>query len=348
MNSTEKLIQLYTEANLQLLALIQTLEEGPTKRKKEQLQKQVQNILNQLTETAAEGARQIIEDSYGDGSAAAIRELKRQGLLASQLEATMKTVLHTRAVQAIVDETFYRILEASDHMAQDAKDRIESIVRTANQRSLVEGVSRRQATKDAIAEVNQVGIRGMVAKNGAVIPAEKYMANVIQYHQRQAHVEGVLNRMTDNNSDLVYVNTVGITCQLCAQYQGRVYSLTGKDSRFPKLTVRPPYHGHCVHSTSPWVEEYHDDLEIRRMLKDSNRPFEDNRSEQNIKRYQELQKEKSQKNDTYKQWIRYKARMPDLPDLRQFASQKARDTNTFKQWQEDYRKVGAKIKDRGG
>lgn len=348
MNNTEKLIQLYTEANLQLLALIQTLEEGPSKRKKEQLQKQVQNILNQLTETAAEGARQIIEDSYGDGSAAAIRELKRQGLLASQLETTMKTVLHTRAVQAIVDETFYRILEASDHMAQDAKDRIENIVRTANQRSLVEGVSRRQATKDAIAEVNQAGIRGMVTKNGAVIPADKYMANVIQYHQRQAHVEGVLNRMTENDSDLVYVNTVGITCQLCAQYQGRVYSLTGKDSRFPKLTVRPPYHGHCVHSTSPWVEEYHDDLEVRRMLKDSNRPFEDNRSQQNIKRYEEMQKEKSQKNETYKQWIRYKARMPDLPDLRTFASQKARGTGKYKEWQEDYRKVGAAIKDRGG
>lgn len=348
MNSTEKLIQIYTEANLQLLALIQSLEEGVNKRKKEQLQRQVQEILNQLTETAAEGARQIIEDSYTNGSAEAIRELKRQGIKASQLEVTLSTVLHTQAVQAIVDENFYRILEATDHMSQDAKDRIERIVRTANQRSLVEGVSRRQATKDAIAEVNQVSIRGMVAKNGAVIPAEKYMANVIQYHQRQAHVEGVLNRMQDNGNDLVYVNTVGITCPICAKYQGRVYSLSGSDSRFPKLTVRPPYHGHCVHSTSPWVEEYHDDLEVKRMMKDSNRPFDDNRSEQNIKRYQELQKEKSPKNDTYKQWIRYKARMPDLPDLRQFASQKARDTNTFKQWQEDYRNVGAKIKDRGG
>jgi hypothetical protein len=348
MDKAEKLIQMYSEAGFYLLGLIQSLEEGPTKKRKQQLLRQIRELIASLSENAAQISRDIIEESYEAGSTEAINQLKAQGVAKEIIEPTLKTVIHTRAVQALVDEVFYRILEATDHMTEDAKERIERIVFDANRRSLIEGVSRRQATKDAIAEANQKGITGIIAKNGAEIPVEKYMANVIQYHQRKAHVEGVINRLIENKKELVYINFVGLTCDHCAKYQGRVYSITGGDSRFPKLDQRPPYHGHCVHSASAWVEEYHDDLEVKKALKDSNKPFTDSRSEANVKKYEELQKEKSKKNDARKQWIRYKARMPDLPDLKTFASHKARNTKTFQEWMEDYRKIGGEIKKRGG
>jgi hypothetical protein len=347
MDKAEKLIQMYSEASFYLLGLIQSLEEGPTKKRKQQLLRQIRELIASLSENAAQISRDIIEESYEAGSTEAVKQLKAQGVAKEIIEPTLKTVIHTRAIQAMVDEVFYRILEVNDHMSSDAKERIEEAVFRANRRSLIEGVSRRQATKDALAEINQKGITGIVAKNGAEIPAEKYMANVIQYHQRKAHVEGVINRLIENKKELVYINSVGITCDHCAKYQGRVYSITGGDNRFPKLDQRPPYHGHCVHSASAWVEDYHDELEVKKAMKDSNKPFTDSRSESNIKKYEDLQKEKSKKNDARKQWIRYKARMPDLPDLKTFASQKARNTKKFQEWMEDYRKVGGEIKKRG-
>src|SRR5690606_8572580 len=154
----------------------------------------------------------------------------------------VQSLIHHRAVQAIMDESFYSILEATDNMSQDIKDRIQQLVQRANQRSLVQGVSRRQATKDAIAELSQEQIRGIVTRNGARVPVDKYMAGVVQFHQRKAHVTGQENMITQNGYDLVYVNRVGITCEFCAVYQGRVYSISGSDPRFPKLEVRPPYH----------------------------------------------------------------------------------------------------------
>ncbi|MGM0971677.1 MAG: phage minor capsid protein [Bacillota bacterium] len=347
MDKNEKLIQMYQEANFYLLGLIRSLEEGPTKRRKEQLLRQIREIIANLSENAAETAREIIEESYKAGSTEAIRQLLAQGIAEEAIEPTLKTVIHVRAVQAIVDETFYRILEANDNMTADVKERIEEVVFRANRRSLIEGVSRRQATKDAIAEMTARGITGITAKNGAQIPVDKYMANVIQYHQRQAHVEGNLNRLAETGQDLVYVNSVGITCDICAKYQGRVYSISGNDDRFPKLTVKPPYHGHCVHSTSAWVEEYQDELDVKKALKDSNKPFIDSRTEANIRKYEKMQREKSKKNEARKQWIRYKARMPDLPDLKTFASQKSRNTKLYQEWMEDYRKIGGKIKKRG-
>ncbi|MBO1515044.1 phage minor capsid protein [Metabacillus bambusae] len=345
MTKTEKLIQMYTKANEDLLSQIRQLENGIAKRRVQQILYHVQEILMKLQEESSSLSNEIVTESYEEGSNEVINQLIEQGI--TEVESSLKSAIHEHAVQEIVNETFYRILEATDYMSTDVKERIEEVVQIANEKSLLQGISRRQATKDAIADLAKQGITGMVYKNGAVMPAEAYMANVIQYNQRKAHVDGSINRMIENDQDLVYVNLVGITCEMCAKYQGRVYSISGKDKRFPALTVRPPYHGHCVHSTSAWVEEYQDEEDIEDALKDSNRTFTDNRTEKNIQKYEEIQRDKSKRNETRKQWIRYKARMPHLPDLRTFASHKARKTKKYREWLVDFRIIGGEVKKRG-
>jgi hypothetical protein len=345
---TDQLIAMYSEASFFLREHIRSLEEGLTKKRKQQLLKQIQDILMDLSENAAQTSREIIETSYQNGAAEAIKQLVEQGVAEDFIEPTIKTIIHKEAVQAILDETFYRILEANDNMLEDVKERIEDITKRANSRSLIQGVSKRQAVKDAVAELLENDITGIIAKNGARIPADKYMANVIHFNMRKAHVEGELNKSIDVGIDLVYVNRVGITCDICARYQGRVYSVSGKDERFPRLVARPPYHGHCVHNLTPWVEEYHDELDVKKAIRDSNKPFTDSRSEADIRKYEETQRDKSKKNETRKQWIRYKARMPYLPDLRTFASHKARNTKKYQEWMEDFRAFGNEIKKRGG
>lgn len=339
-----RLILLYYNAGLNLVDLLKDLEDGIGRRRKEQLLLQVDAILNELTEKASLAYADILALAYKEGVKLAAQSIERFGL---KPDVSLKPLIHTQAVQAIMDESFYSILEASDYMSQDIKNRIQDAVRRANQRSLTEGISRKQATRDAIAELSERGITGMITRNGAEIPADKYMAGVVQYHQRKAHVTGAENTITQNDLDLVYVNYVGITCEMCATMQGRVYSISGNDKRFPKLEQRPPYHSHCVHSISAWIEEYQSPQEVERMIAQSNRPFTDNRTAANIRRYNEIQRDKSKKNETRKQWIRYKARMPDLPDLRSFASHKARGTVRYREWQEDYRKIGVKINSEG-
>ncbi|HHY74043.1 MAG TPA: minor capsid protein [Bacillus bacterium] len=345
MTNEEKIIMAYEQASLNLLELIRSLENSPTRRRKEELFRQIERIINELTGESSVIAKSILEESYKAGSNAAISGLINQGLATDALVTSLKPIIHQQAVQAMMDETFYSILECNDNMAMDAKRRIEEVVKQANQRSLIDGVSRRQATKDAIAWLTESQIYGIITKDGRKVPAQAYMSGVIQYHQRKAHVQGALNRIKDNNIDLVYVNEVGITCEHCAVYQGRVYTISGKDNRFPKLDVEPPYHSHCVHSISAWVEEYHSDDEKSRMISKSNRPFKDNRTQSNIQAYERLQREQSRRNATRKQWMKYKARLPDdTPDLKTFASLKARKTQSYLDLQDAYRKVGEEIK----
>lgn len=337
LSNLDKLLAVFEETSSKLLDLVRSLL-GFSGNRLSRYLKEVENIASAMQEEAVILLLQVIEESYRQGSNEAINTLKMTGL--ENINAKLSIGVDRAAVQQIVDDAFYSILEATDFMTQDTKDRIESIVQEANRAALVEGQSRRIATQKAIAEATERGITGIIAKNGARIPVEKYLAGTIQYYQRKAHVDGVLNRMTQNNLDLIYVNSVGITCSRCAQYQGRVYSVSGSDKRFPPLIERPPYHAHCVHSAYPWIERYEDDEQVQRMLVESNRPFEDNRAERNIQRYTELQQEKSKKNEVRKQWIRYKSRMPDLPDLRTFASHKARNTQKYQEWMADYRAFG--------
>jgi len=345
MEKKEKLIRIYEQAGFQLLDLLKKLEDGPNKRNKERLLQQIAEILNTLTGNASELAAEILSEAYSDGSNEAIDTLVDQGI--EKVKDSLKSMIHQRAVQEIVDDCFYSILEATDHMSEDIKERIEEVIRRANQRILIDGVSRRQALKDAIIELSQKQITGMIYKNGTHMPADKYLAGVIQYYQRKAHVDGSINRIQENGVDLVYVNKVGITCDLCAQFQGRVYSISGNDSRFPRLEKKPPYHSHCVHSTSAWIEEYQGEHEAKRMIDLSNKPFQDTRTAAQIRRYNQIQREKARKNETRKQWIRYKGRMGDsFPSLKVFASQKARNTAKYQEWQDEYRGIGIEIKKR--
>ncbi len=93
--------------------------------------------------------------------------------------------------------------------------------------------------------------------------------------------------------DLVECDIVSPTCDTCALYQGRVYSISGKDSRYPSLyktAFKSGYsiiHPNCRHSWSPYHEELYSDEQKRDMMDQSNRswkPDGDGRSFQQTER----------------------------------------------------------------
>lgn len=342
MADAEKLIALYTRAGERLLELIRTLEEGTfSRRRKERLLKEVDEILDGLTDGAALSMSELLAQAYKEGVGEAAGSMRAQGVPEEQINTALEPLIHQQAVQAIMDDSFFRILETTDNMSQDAKRRIEEVVRTATERMLTEGVSRRQATKEAIARMTEQGITGIVAKNGARIPADKYMNGVVQYNLRKAHVTGTENTAVQNGYDLVYVNYVGITCEHCARKQGRVYSLSGNDKRWPHMTdeFKPPYHSYCVHSMSVWIEEYQSPEEVARLLDISNRIGEETRSEQHIRRYKEMQAKKAQLNADRKQFERYRAIVPETPStFSAFRRMKNSDSERWHFMQLDYRR----------
>lgn len=121
-------------------------------------------------------------------------------------------------------------------------------------------------------------------------------------------------QLTENGYDLVEMTTHYPTCKICAPLQGRVYSISGKDKRFPPLSkaFKDGYHNvhpNCRHSVHPWIEELQDPDEIQKALDDSGKPFEDNRPEEEQKLYNKQQAQNRRARDDRRQYERYKGRL---------------------------------------
>lgn len=94
-------------------------------------------------------------------------------------------------------------------------------------------------------------------------------------------------------ADLLICSAHNITCGECAKYQGRVFSISGNDKRFPKLPdqIRETgtIHNGCRHMFMPFFEKFRDEKEVKKLIKSSNKPFVDNRSKEEKQLYEKKQ-----------------------------------------------------------
>lgn len=81
------------------------------------------------------------------------------------------------------------------------------------------------------------------------------------------------------------------TCSECSKYQGRVFSISGKDKNFPKLPdfilKTGQIHKGCRHDFYPFYANVCSKSELVKAIKFSNRPFVDSRSKKEKLEYEQ-------------------------------------------------------------
>lgn len=98
----------------------------------------------------------------------------------------------------------------------------------------------------------------------------------------------------ETDSDLVLMGSHGATCSECSKYEGRVFSISGKSKRYPKLPEQVFQYGGihpgCRHSFMPWSES----LRLpngQDAAKFSNKKFVDVRTNDQKEAYQQYLRE---------------------------------------------------------
>lgn len=154
------------------------------------------------------------------------------------------------------------------------------------------------------------------------------------------HFLSAIKQCKDFDTDYIYCGGHTCTCSECAKYQNRVYSISGKDSAYPKLPdfvyEYGGFHPGCRHCFYPFSGDsiadkngnYVDALEY------SNRPFVDDRTPEEIEGYNQYLKkaEKERLHDeNLKAFYILKKELPDVmpKSYSTFAQYKAHNSDKY-------------------
>lgn len=239
-------------------------------------------------------------------------------------------------------------------------DMLASMVRQGVAYNQVMGQNSLRNIEDLLIALQQQGITAFVDKAGRRWSLHAYLSMATRTTRRQAEIAAVLT--ADPEQDLYKISSHSTICPLCAPYEGRVYSRSGKDPDFPPLAaafgkIDPNgaddlsntwlnIHPNCLHVLIPWTEAGMTDDEIAKIKEfssfKSNPPNIDPRTEAQRQRYHEQQRERRQALDTYKQWQRYRLALGDKTPKRweTFARHKLANDEVYKKLQQEYRLFG--------
>ena len=105
----------------------------------------------------------------------------------------------------------------------------------------------------------------------------------------------VLKNARSMRTDLLEMTEHSTTCSECSKYQGRVYSISGNDNRFPKLpdivSQIGAIHMGCRHTFYPFIYGVSSLSNGKDPINYSNRPFTDNRTAREIAQWEQEQRE---------------------------------------------------------
>lgn len=216
-----------------------------------------------------------------------------------------------------------------------------------------------RAVPDFVAALRREGVTAFVDKAGRKWRLSAYAGMALRTTSRQAEVLSVLTQ--DPAWDLFKISRHGTTCKLCAPYEGRVYSKSGRDLDFPPLSAAfgkmdpsgPDtldnswlnLHPNCLHQLMRWTPMGRSEEELKK-IKDfsslkKNPPSVDPRTQKQIEAYRKKELARARWLAAYRQFERYQMAIPGkVPKTFQvFMKHKAAGDEKYKAWETAYRQA---------
>lgn len=365
MTAAEELVKLYEDAQKKLVKIIQRKALGGSPAVYERnILKQVTALLKKLKKATPEVVRQMVLEGYKTGLESAVEDILKVKIPAPPAYNLFSRV-HTAQINLIVRNTVDSLTKAVNIVGRRMQDEIrEAGLRATAMKTATAGTVR-EMQKDLEQRLlgldlkQQNGRLGVKYKNGKIVPLDKYAAMVSRTTPAEAQNKAKIVQAAEWGYDLVRCTTHAPTCEICAQYQGRVYALTreaangkyqgpnGEPLRFPLLYETALVHGYetihpnCRHRFTILPARAYSRAELAEMSRVSMRPFEDTRSDAERKAYAQEQAVKRARNDDLREWRRYRAVLPDQAPatFAGFRSMKRANSQRYQDLKADYRTI---------
>jgi len=247
-----ELVHVYAEAARRLRALIREAVErealgtaGYYARQHRSLEREIRR-LGRRTSSLAPLA---ILEGYLQGLRIA-RLVEAPGLRTGSIEGAFAGV-HGRAVRVLVAALEGRLEDARVQVGRSADDVFRRVILKETAVTVAAGLGPRAQAITARRALEQEGLASFVDKRGAKWSLDNYSSMAIQTTTRSAATEATVREMGENGRDLIAMSRHANACDMCKPWEGRTYSISGRDPRYPPLTVSAPVHPRCSHVMYP-------------------------------------------------------------------------------------------------
>jgi hypothetical protein len=112
--------------------------------------------------------------------------------------------------------------------------------------------AKKQLQKDLMKKSLDGKFIKVVDKNGNSInyTIDYYSEMVARTEIIASNSQATISMALEYQSDLIQVSSHNTTTPICQQYEGKTFSISGKDKEFPIADAVPAYHPNCQHSIS--------------------------------------------------------------------------------------------------
>lgn len=317
------LIKLYHEAQLRLIRIITSGTGAGTKTYYNTVLKQLEQLMKQLRTETGRYIDTAIPEEYKEALDETYEYFRRNNLTMKRPD--MFARIHADAVHELSREMRYHITQgisiAGRRVMRYLDESRDNILRQQGLRASAVKIASGQTVHDMQKDLMQrLANEGFLTvqygseKGAYQVGLDAYAAMVARSTTREAGNLARENQLADNGYDLMQMTEHYPTCVVCAQLQGRVYSISGKDKRFPPLSraFQSGYrnvHPNCRHVMTYFVEEMQTPEEMDAAIRKSNKPFEDNRSADEKALYSQQQADNRRMRADRSQFERCRARL---------------------------------------
>jgi len=204
-----------------------------------------------------------ISGSYIAGVNALDNEVKKFGIKTAIGNITVETLKgvvemqpHLAAVNALMSDAYLDFgsgmtgyIKGAEHALNDAlKRQVQS--KLAVGRLKGEGI--REIKKSISQELSDRGFTVLIDRGGNQWSLGQYSEMLARTHVIKANTEATINRGVELEIDVYEVSSHGATDILCSSQEGKLYSFSGNNKKYPALSGnRPPFHPNCKHTLLP-------------------------------------------------------------------------------------------------
>ena len=240
------------------------------------LSKRADKSFASLEKSAENWAKIAAPKSHITGQALADSYIKKQSKVINK-DGNMTQILDLKpknkeAIRKVIDRVTTETLRDVNLINNSWRKRFDNIIRTGIKDTRGIKLIKRPGIRGGITTGKEIGSRlyqeikdsglKLIDKAGNKWTPERYIRMYSRTRTRELQTQGIENRMNDYKLDLVkisiHVDVDGI--DICNDYEGKVFSLSGNHPVYPQLDVHCPFHHNCVHVETPWVEKYQQEM----------------------------------------------------------------------------------------